>query len=216
MDNVESVYNYMIRIPKQNHLAHSRDYNKNRLAKFYLVLIGMIHFQVGSDFLDHRCLAVRLEDVKHLPKETLTSICQFIGLEFSESMMVTTQFGHLWHRPPSLRNPDISGFSSPSKAPAGYRLSHRDRAIFSRMFEGMRSFMSYNQSDLVADEKTWSDFLLGTPLDCEQYFAERMSISSSELASDLDFRSFRRSAEYLLGRTEAPRCGLAVQRLINQ
>lgn len=115
----------------------------DRLAKFWTFIVGMLMFQAGPAWLEPDGIAVRLEDIKRNPQETLSRLSQALGIDFTPSMLVSTVYGMRYRTPASKRNPTISGFQMPQAAPDSYHLSERDRILFRTLFSGMGRFMGY-------------------------------------------------------------------------
>ncbi len=56
-----------------------------------------------------RSVALRLEQLHRYPRETLTALCSWLGLEWSETLLLSTFAGKKWWNRPGWRR--ISGFS---------------------------------------------------------------------------------------------------------
>lgn len=181
LDNVESCVNYLLaRQPVQ----------RNRLTKFYELVLGMLAFQAGPSFLGEQAIAVRFEDLKRHPEFTIRQLCNALELDFEPSLLESTYMGKRYHSAPTRRNPGISGFRQTSQSPGGYRLTDHDRRFFATLFAGLGDFMGYETPPRAstADVQT---VLTRRALDVEVAIAQAIGMDLQTLCNQQDLVGFR-------------------------
>jgi tetratricopeptide (TPR) repeat protein len=98
-------------------------------------------------FTDHRCLVIKLEDLKLNPEKTLTNLVKKMGIEFNDSLYEMTMFGKKWWGDPTSPDYQTDGMEPFSLAPilreVGEFFSLKDQEKLKFLFFPMREFCGY-------------------------------------------------------------------------
>ena len=98
-------------------------------------------------FTDHRCLVIKLEDLKLNPEKTLTNLVKQMGIEFNDSLYEMTMSGKRWWGDPTSPDYQTDGMEPFSLTPTfkevGVVFSLKDQKKLKSLFFSIRDFCGY-------------------------------------------------------------------------
>lgn len=122
-------------------------------------------------------IAVRLEDVKRAPQQTLEALCRFLDIEWHPALMESTFMGMTYWGPESKLSPNIRGFDAQSvERKVGVIFSERDAEILRTIFYPMSVRYGYRAPDADGfhEDLNRLEPLLNEPFDFERRLYERV------------------------------------------
>ena len=159
-------------------------------------IIAMLFAIDQVAFRTRDSVGIRLEDLKKRPKETMRSLCAWLGIDETPSLYETTAQGKKWWGDPSSPdyegNKSISPFDdSPIRRPVGTIFSDMDQFILRTLFYPISVRFGYRDSDPTEFKKNLREIrpLLDDMLDFERVISERSGTDPSQ---------FKHSGTYLL------------------
>ena len=175
--------------------------------------IGGILSHVSTNrYDDAEYFGLRLEDIKEHPSETLKGVCDFFGVDFSETMLNMTSAGKKWWGDPASPNYLEEGSSPFGKKAINRKLgrvfSEQDLFIFDVLlspFKRQFGYEPFSCEDLSSDhafslvsDKTHELF------DFELIICEKNSITPQQLKMTGQFQNLRRRIEHRLKQVKSP------------
>ncbi len=187
----------MVREPIQSCESWIRaPFKENDYDCICLRIIAMLFAIDQVAFRKQDSVGIRLEDLKKRPKETLRSLCDWLGVDESPSLYETTAQGKKWWGDPSSpdyeKNKAISPFDeAPIKRALGTVFSEKDQFVLRTLFYPISVQFGYRESDPMGFKQSLRDIrpLLDDMLDFEKVIAD---------SSKVDHAQFQSSGTYLL------------------
>jgi hypothetical protein len=185
----------MVRDPIQSCESWIREpFNKKDLEKIHNSILGMLFDFDQIAFRTQDSIGVRLEDLKLHPKETLSALCDWMGVEEQDSLYEMTAQGKKWWGDPSSPNYSKEGMSpfdpASIKREVGSIFSDKDQFILRTLFYPFSVRFGYAEEDLAGFKKDLKE--IGPLLDELFDFEEKLIQTSNS-----DPETFKKSGSYL-------------------
>ena len=155
-----------------------------------LMNINIPAFQTQSSF------AVRLEDIKERPKETMRRLCRHLGIEETVSLYNSTMQGLKWWGDPSSslfgRTHNIKSWDDdPIRAKTGVLFTTHDQFILNTLFYPFSARFGYVEKNEAQFKKDLTEIrpLIDAPLDFEKKLSEDFLPDYPELQQSEAFKS---------------------------
>lgn len=132
--------------------------------------------------------AVRLEDIKLAPQQTLEALCRFLNIDWHPALMESTFMGMAYWGPESKLSPDIRGFDAQSvERKVGVIFTERDAEILRTVFYPMGVRYGYYapDADVFNENLNRLEPLLNEPFDFERRLYERVGDAYGVALHDL-------------------------------
>ena len=149
-------------------------------------------------FQTQDCAAVRLEDIKTHPEETIRRLCLCLGIEETASLYASTMQGLKWWGDPSSslfgRTHDIESWEDdPIRTETGSFFGVMDQLILETLFYPLSARFGYVEEDDAQFRKDLGQIrpLLDKPLDFEKTLAEDFPADYPDLEKTGVYKSFR-------------------------
>ena len=127
-------------------------------------------------------VAVRLEDIKRVPEQTMGHLCDYFGIEDAPSLYESTMQGLKWWGDPSSTlygrtQTEYDKTTDPTSAEVGTFFSSKDRMILETLFYPLSVRFGYveENGDQFREDLSAVRPLLDTPLDFEEKLSEGFS-----------------------------------------
>ena len=127
----------------------------------------------------HCSAAVRLEDIKEHPKETMRRLCKYLGIEETASLYNSTMQGLKWWGNPSSSlfgrtQTQYDEHTDPIRMKTGALFSTHDQFILDTLFYPLNARFGYIDENEAQFRKNLREIrpLIETPLDFEQKLAD--------------------------------------------
>ena len=124
-------------------------------------------------------VAVRLEDIKARPKETMRRLCGYLGIEETASLYTSTMQGLKWGGDPSSSlfgktQTQYDEHTDPIRTKTGALFTTHDQFILNTLFYPLSARFGYVDENEAQFRKNLRDIrpLIDTPLDFEKKLAE--------------------------------------------
>jgi len=157
-------------------------------------ILGMLFDFDQIAFRTQESIGVRLEDLKLHPKETLSALCDWMGVEEQDSLYEMTAQGKKWWGDPSSPNYSKEGMSPFDPASinreVGSIFSDKDQFILRTLFYPFSVRFGYAKEDLAGFKKDLKEI---DPLLDELFGFEEKLIQTS----NSDPETFKKSGSYL-------------------
>ena len=147
-------------------------------------------------FLTQDCAAVRLEDLKTKPRETMRRLCIYLNIEHEATLYQSTMQGMKWWGDPSSnlfgRTHDTDSWKDdPIRAEIGTFFSATDQYILGTLFYPLSTQFDYVQQNnpKFRDDLAKIRPLLDKPLNFEKTLAEKFLPGYPELEMTSAFKS---------------------------
>jgi hypothetical protein len=141
-------------------------------------------------------LAVRLEDIKEKPKETMRRLCLYLGIDNASSLYHSTMQGLKWWGDPSSslygRTHDTESWQDdPIRIKTGALFSVADQFILQTLFYPLSARFGYVECDdsLFRKDLKRLRILLDEPMDFENKLAKKFLPSYPDLKKSEHFKS---------------------------
>ncbi len=172
------------------------DIQKKPYEEFVTQLIECLFKFDQIIFKKHDSRAVRLEDIKADPSNTIKSLCKWLEIEEEESLYNPTMQGLKWWGDPTSirfgRTEPVIGFeedlfdpaTDPTKREVGHFFSDRDQLILGTLLYPLRVLFGYaerNDRNFMADLKT-----IKPMLDKPFYFEKKIIDDRLPMGLDLE------------------------------
>ena len=170
----------------------------NKKEGIYRIVVNMIMTMLFDfdqiAFRTQESIGVRLEDLKLHPKETLSALCDWMGVEEQDSLYEMTAQGKKWWGDPSSPNYSKEGMSPFDPASinreVGSIFSDKDQFILRTLFYPFSVRFGYAKEDLAGFKKDLKEI---DPLLDELFGFEEKLIQTS----NSDPETFKKSGSYL-------------------
>jgi len=177
------------------------DIEKQNSYKYYYQTVNRINVMVTDlncpAFQTQDCAAVRLEDIKKKPRETMRRLCAFLEIEEAPSLYESTMQGLKWWGDPSSklfgRTHDTESWEDdPIETPAGVFFSAKDQLILGTLFYPLSARFGYVEENDRQFKKDLQKVLalLDQPLDFEMKLAKTFPRGYPNLKKTAPFKSF--------------------------
>ena len=147
-------------------------------------------------FQTQQSVAVRLEDIKEHPKETMRRLCAYLGIEETASLYNSTMQGLKWWGDPSSSlfgntQTQYDEHTDPTRTKTGALFTTHDQFILNTLFYPLSARFGYVEKNDVQFRKNLREIrpLIDTPLDFEQKLAEEFLPDYPELEMTDAFKS---------------------------
>lgn len=176
----------------------NKDFNNNKYKNIVSKIFQMLFDIDQPMFKKKNSIGIKLEDLKMYPKRTISSLCDWLGINEEESLYQMTVQGKKWWGDPTSRDYKSDGMHPFGKKSINRRLgivfSNNDQFILRTLFYPFSLRFGYTKENL---DKFKSDLLVIKPLmnkmfDFEKKIAQNMKINSED---------FMKSGSYLLLRS---------------
>ena len=141
-------------------------------------------------------VAVRLEDIKEHPKETMRRLCAYLGIEETASLYNSTMQGLKWWGDPSSSlfgktQTQYEEHTDPIRTKTGALFTAHDQFILNTLFYPLSARFGYVDENEAQFRKNLREIrpLIDTPLDFEQKLAEEFLPDYPELEMTEAFKS---------------------------
>lgn len=155
--------------------------------------------------LNHRCLLVRLEDLKLHPEETLKSLAAQLDINFNSSLYEMTVMGKKWWGDPTSPNYTIDGMNAFGLAPisktVGDFFSANDQKKLKILFYSMRAvcgYLDHNEEECIAFDVLSLEQSIDALFDFELELQERLNLTEKEFKSQGSYSYLRGIMRYNL------------------
>ena len=139
-------------------------------------------------------VGVRLEDLKEFPKKTIPALCEWLGIEVSESLYEMTAQGKKWWGDPASPDYEKDGMNAFGKTSikrkVGSVFSEKDQFILRTLFYPFSVRFGYIKENL---EQFKADLQIIRPLLDEMFDFEKSLMEKTQLTPD----NFMKSGTYL-------------------
>ena len=147
-------------------------------------------------FQTQHCVAVRLEDIKERPKETMRQLCGYLGIEETASLYNSTMQGLKWWGDPGSSlfgktQTQYDEHTDPIHTKTGVLFTARDQFILNTLFYPLSARFGYVEQNEGKFKKNLQEIrpLIDTPLDFEKKLAEEFLPDYPELEMTEAFKS---------------------------
>ena len=177
----------MVREPIQSCESWLRlDFQKGDYLSISTKIVQML-FEVDKvSFRKENSIGVRLEDLKEHPQKTISSLCDWLGIDETESLFKMTMQGKKWWGDPISQDHLIDGMHPFGKSSinrkVGSIFSEHDRFILDTLFYPFTARFGYveeNTARFKTNLKTIKKKINGM-FDFEKTIAHRKSISKEQ------------------------------------
>ena len=159
------------------------------------ILLMLMNINIPA-FQTQPSVAVRLEDIKEHPKETMQGLCAYLGIEETASLYNSTMQGLKWWGDPSssLFGKTLTEYdehTDPIHTKIGALFTAHDQFILNTLFYPLSARFRYVEKNDVQFRKNLREIrpLLDTPLDFEKKLAEDFLPDYPELEMTDAFKS---------------------------
>ena len=142
----------MVREPLQSCESWTReDFLDNDHTKISTRILNMLFDVDSSVYLRHNTIGIRLEDIKNNPRQTISAICNWVGIKETESVYKMTAQGKKWWGDPSSPDFKISGMDPFGKTSinrkVGSMFSEQDQFIIRTLFYPFSERFGYMETN---------------------------------------------------------------------
>ena len=149
---------------------------KNDYKNIYIKINTMLFTVDHPLFKERNSIAMRLEDLKEKPKETIAALCNWMEIKEEDSLYQMTAQGKIWWG--DMSSPERGTFGKVNKRKQGSVFSEKDKFILETLFHPFRVRFNYTNENVKKFKK---DLLIIRPMIDEIFDFEKKIASKNNI-----------------------------------